>query len=136
MHRHINHEDAEWQESRDSLFLVRTRSATETNAPDFLGGQPLEDQEATVERALTAAKIEDLQGLLLSNDQKEKVWEGRSIPVAIVEMARFHGLTRLYVVDRRHLCWTEVELPLADEYVKWLNDQGLDVIEAAPIREL
>lgn len=129
----INRKDAERPPEREALFLLRVRSNQDTRAPEFLGGSSRISQEQEMWRAAEAANVKFVHGLMFFDSLNPP---DISLPTLLRDTARSSGLTLLYVVDRRYLCRDEGDLETGlDFYVAWLENEGIQVVEAAPIEK-
>lgn len=122
---------AERSDTARGLALLRTRRDTHPRSAKFLGFRSIADQARAVRLAAEADNVDLVQGVVLTDDEYSA---DLTIVEVIFQTARMHGLTKVYMVDRRCLCLSEADLTAVERYCTHLRDCGIDVVEA-PIEE-
>jgi hypothetical protein len=115
----------------EGLALLRIGTLRLPRTPKFVGNHTINDQVQAIRRAAEADGVDLVQTIGLWDDEYSADFP---IPEAVFQTARFHGLTKVYMVDRRCLCFTAAELPHVETYCQQLLDAGIEVVEA-PIEE-
>lgn len=115
----------------EGLALLRIGTLRVPRTPKLVGNHTINDQVEAIRRAAEADGVDLVQTIGLWDDEYSVDFP---IPEAVFQTARFHGLTRVYVVDRRCLAMTAAELPHVETYCQQLLDTGIEMVEA-PIEE-
>ena len=121
----------EWPEAEEGLALLRIGTLRVPRSPKFVGFNNIADQVAAVRRAAEADGVDLVQTIALWDSEYA---DDFTIPEAVFQTARYHGATKVYMVDRRCLCLTEADLPAVEQYCTRLRSCGIAVVEA-PIEE-